>query len=120
VWTGCSKLIIYQAAVKNVIEIEIYIIMKHKFLVDSKILNWTNKARFREELPLRISGSKKLTNSESSFTRVVVFQLLKFVDANLHHANTHIITVTSCSLLKFIQVSLSKVKVKLLEGIHNT
>jgi hypothetical protein len=65
-----AKLIIHQAAVKNAIETlrakivqQIYIIMKHKFLVESQILNWTSKAHFREELPLGSLGSKKLATS---------------------------------------------------------
>jgi hypothetical protein len=113
-----TKLIIYQVAVKSAVEIlrariiqQIYINGKCEFLVDSQTLKCTNKARFREELPFGSWGSKNLITWESSFTIVVVFQLLQFADANLHHVITHKITVTTCSLLKCIQVSHRKVKV---------
>jgi hypothetical protein len=65
-----------------------------------------------KELPLGSFGS------ESLFTKAVVFQLLKLADANQRHAVT--VTVATCSLLKFIHVSLHKTKVKLLEGSNNT
>jgi hypothetical protein len=45
------------------------IIGKCKFLVNSQSLNWTNKACFREELPLGSLGSKKLATPESSFIK---------------------------------------------------
>jgi hypothetical protein len=48
-----------------------------------------------------------------------VFQILRLVDANFSHAITHKITVKTL-LLKFIQVTLSKVKLKLLEDADNT
>jgi hypothetical protein len=67
-----AKLIIYQAAVKSVVENlrakithQIYIIGKCKFPMESQILNWTNRACFREELPLGSFGSKELATSES-------------------------------------------------------
>jgi hypothetical protein len=74
--------------------------------VDFQILKLTNKACFREELPLESLGMKKLAASETSFAKS-----LQFVIANLSHTITHKVTVTTSSLSKFIQVSLSKVKV---------
>jgi hypothetical protein len=68
-----------------------------------------------KELPLGSSGSEKVATPKSSFTKAVVFQLLKSAEVNLRHA----VTVTTCSLLKFIQVSLNKVKVKI-QGSNNT
>jgi hypothetical protein len=57
-----------QAAIKSAIETfrvkfawKTYIIGKCTFLVDSQILNWTNKASIREELPLWSFGLKKLS-----------------------------------------------------------
>lgn len=46
---------------------------KIKFLVDSKIFKWTNKACFREKLPLANSGSKKIgatERTESSLDKI--------------------------------------------------
>jgi hypothetical protein len=63
--------------------------------VDFKILNWTNKAFFKEEFLLTSLGSKKLSTSESSLARVVVFQVLKFVDGNLRHAIARKLAVTT-------------------------
>jgi hypothetical protein len=69
-----AKLITHQIDVKSAvemlrakIELQIYIIEKCKFRVYSQILNWANKACFREELPLRNLGSKILSTSESCF-----------------------------------------------------
>lgn len=71
-----AKLTIHQDAAKSGIEAlrakvaqQIYIIVKCKFLVNSKILNWTNRACFSEEHRLGNLGSKKLDTSESSFTK---------------------------------------------------
>jgi hypothetical protein len=49
---------------------QVYIIGKGKFLVNSQIFRWTNKACFREELSIGSLGSKKLTILESSFAEV--------------------------------------------------
>jgi hypothetical protein len=72
-----AKLIIHQAAVKSAAETlrakiaqQNHMIGKCKFLVDSKILNWINKASFREKLPLESLGLKKLTTSDGSLTKV--------------------------------------------------
>jgi hypothetical protein len=109
-----AKLIVHQAAVKGAVETLraktsqlMYIFGKYKFLVDAQILNWTNKACFRNELPLGSLGSNKLATSESSFTGIVTFQLMKFTGANLLHA----VTVITCSLLNFMQASLNKSEV---------
>jgi hypothetical protein len=56
----------------------------------------------------------------SYFIRIVDFQLLRSVDANLRHTITRRVTITTCSLFTFIQVSFRKVKVKLLEDTNNT
>jgi hypothetical protein len=71
-----AKLTIYEDAVKGAVKDlkakiaqQVYVIGNCKFLVDSQILNLTNKACFREELPLGSLGSKKLATSESSFTK---------------------------------------------------
>jgi hypothetical protein len=111
-----AKLFIHQAAVKSAVEAlratiaqQIYITGKCEFLVNSQILNWNNKACFREELPLGSTVLKKLATSDSFITEAVVFKLLRLVDANPRHAITRKVTNTTCSLLKFIQVSLSKV-----------
>jgi hypothetical protein len=82
--------------------------------VDSQILNWTNKACFREKLPPGSFDSKKLATSEISFTKLIVFQLPESADANLCHA----VTATTCSLLNFMQVSFSRSE--LLECSNNT
>jgi hypothetical protein len=83
-----AKLIIHVEVIKGAVEIlraritqQVNIIGKCKFLVKSQILNWSNKACFREELPLGSLGSKKLAASESSCTKRVVFQLQKCADA---------------------------------------
>jgi hypothetical protein len=91
---------------------QIYINGKCNFLVESRILNGANKAHFREKLPLGNLDPKELATSENSFTKAVVSQLLKFANANLRHAITHKVIGTTCSFSKFIEVSLSKVKVK--------
>jgi hypothetical protein len=103
-----TKMIIHQDAVKRSVEdlrtiksISLGIV---NFLVNSKILNWTNKASFRKELPLGSLNSKKLATSERSFTDLVAFQLQNCVDAKLRH----IVTVTNCAFLGFIQVHLVK------------
>jgi hypothetical protein len=88
------------------IALQNYNIGKCTFLVNSQILNWANKPCFREELPLGSLGSKKLATSDSSFTKASPFHLLKSADANVRHA----VTVTTCTLLNFIQVHLVKVK----------
>jgi hypothetical protein len=67
----------------------ICIIGKCKFLVDSQILNWTNKACSMEEIPLGNLGSKKLPTLEISFTKLVAFQLLKFADTSVRHSVSH-------------------------------
>jgi hypothetical protein len=68
-----AKLIIYRAAAVETLRAkiaqQIYTVGKCKFLVDSQILNWTNKTCFLEEL-LGSLGSKKLATSEGSFTKV--------------------------------------------------
>jgi hypothetical protein len=65
-----AKLITHQAFVKSAtIAQQIYITWKYKFLADSLILNWINKACFREEFPLGSLGLKKLATSESTFTK---------------------------------------------------
>jgi hypothetical protein len=73
-----AKLVIHQAAVKSAIETlmakikqQNNIIGKYTFLLNSQFSKWTSKACFREELlPLGNWGSKKLSASESSFTKV--------------------------------------------------
>jgi hypothetical protein len=102
-----AKLFIHQIGVKSTVENvkvkiagQIYIFGECKFLVDSQILNWTNKACFREKLHLGSLGSKKPALRRAHLPKLVVFQLLKVADANLHHA----VTVTNCPLLNFTQV----------------
>jgi hypothetical protein len=67
---------------------QVNIIGESNFLVNSKFLNRTNKACFREELPLGSFGSKKLATPESSITKFVVFQILNCVDGKLCHVVT--------------------------------
>jgi hypothetical protein len=74
--------------------------------VSSQNLDWTNKACYREEVPLGSLGLKKLATSESSLTKLGAFQLLKTAEAKLCHA----ITVTNYAFLCFIQIHLVKVK----------
>jgi hypothetical protein len=71
-----AKLMIYQYAFKSATESlkakiaqQVYIIGNCKFPVNSQILNWTNKACFREELPPGSLGSKKLAIPGSSFIK---------------------------------------------------
>jgi hypothetical protein len=65
---------------------------------------------------LEVLGRRSSLLRIAYLPKLVVFQLLKLAEANLLHA----VTVTTCSLLKFIQVSLNKVKVKIQEGSNNT
>lgn len=67
-----AKLIIHQYAVKSAVEVirakiaqQVYIIEECKFLVSSKILSRSNKACYREEVPLGSLGSTKLAGSDS-------------------------------------------------------
>jgi hypothetical protein len=62
---------IHQDADKSAVETvrakiaqQICIFGKCRFIEGTQILNWTNKAYFREELPLGSWGSKKLAISE--------------------------------------------------------
>jgi hypothetical protein len=71
-----AKLIIYQEIIKSAVEYlrvriaqQVDIIGNCKFLVNCQSLNWTNKACFREHLPLGSLGSKKLAAPESSFIK---------------------------------------------------
>jgi hypothetical protein len=114
-----AKLIVYQAAVKCAVETlrakiaqQNYTIGKYKFLVNSQILNWTIQACFRKELPLGSLGSKKLATSESSFTKVSrlpTSEVCGSREADLRHT----VTVTTFTLLNFIQAHLVKVTGKL-------
>jgi hypothetical protein len=84
-----AELIILHEAVNKAISAlrariaQVSIIGKCKFLVNSQNLSRTNKACFREELPLGSLVSKKFATSESSFTKLAVFWLLNCMEANL-------------------------------------
>jgi hypothetical protein len=81
-----SKLILYHEAVQRAVELlrariaQVNIMEKCK---NSQNLNWTNKACFREELPVGNLGSKKLASTYSYFTKLVVFKILNCTDAKL-------------------------------------
>jgi hypothetical protein len=78
---------------------------KREFLVEPQILKGAIRPVSWRSFLLDVWG-------RSSFTKEVVFQLLRLLDANLRHTITHKVTVKTYSVLKFIQVSLRKVKVK--------
>jgi hypothetical protein len=87
-----AKLITHEVTVISAVETlspktaqQINIIGKCKFLVESQILIWTNKICFMEELPLGSLGLKKLSTSESSFTkfsRILTFEVCGFKPAS--------------------------------------
>jgi hypothetical protein len=84
-----ASVTIHHSAVGSAVEplrariAQVNIIGTYKFLVHSQSLNRINMACFKEGLPLGSLGSKKLATSESSFTKLVEFQILNGTDGKL-------------------------------------
>jgi hypothetical protein len=69
---------------------------------------WTGPVRpvSGRSLLLEVWAQRSSLLQRAHSPKLVVFQLLQFVDANLHHT----VTVTTCAFLNFIQVHLVKVE----------